>query len=175
MLLRFASVCSPLPRWWQITSKQLVSYHRFWPLITEGFPASEVTYSASSSTAPLRPTLLSNVTSLFSVSSYYWPPYYPVENGEVFLRNAQQLWKTVRKQKNIICSRKDLEALLWSCCPDLNSLLQSQDPASYEGLWFYFFMHLSWPHFVKCQVDLFIHNPPQCSGWQPGVVFGWRG
>lgn len=181
MLLHFASCCCPLPKWQRSTRKQLVSCHRFWPSATEGFPASEVTYSASSSTAfssaaSLRPTLLSNDTSLFfsqlillaSIPSCgkWW---------RIFNKLAQQIRKTVRKQKTIICSWKDLEALLWSCCPDLNSLLQSQDPASYKRHWFYFFMHLSQSHFVKCQVDLFIHNPSWCSGWQRGVVVGWRG
>lgn len=76
----------------------------------------------------------------------------------IFNKLTQQLQKRVRKQKIIICSWKDLEALYWSCCPDLNSLLQRQDLVSYEELWFYFFMHLSRPHFVNCQVDLSIHN-----------------
>lgn len=151
----------------------LQASNRFWPSVMEGFPAHEVPCSVSSSTASLRPSLLSNDTSLFSVNSYSWPLYHPVEKWwSIFNKLAQQLRKTVRKQKTIICFCKDLETLVWSCCPDLNSLLQSQDPASYKELWFYFFMHLSRPHFAKCQVDLFIHNPSSCSGWQQGVVLG---
>lgn len=150
---------------------------QLWPIGHGGMSCLWSHYSASSSTASRRPTtLLSNDTSPFSSQLILLASIPPCrKRGSIFNKLAQQLWKTVRKQKTIICSCKDLEALLWSCCPDLNSLLQSQDPASYKGLWFYFFMHLSRPHFVKCQVDLFIHNPSWCSGWQQGVVLGWRG
>lgn len=139
------------------------------------FPASEVTYSASCSTASLRPTLPSNDASFFSQVILLASTPSCEKWWRIFNKLAQHLWKIVRKQKIVICSCKDLEALLWSWCPDLNSLLQRQDSASYKRLWFYFFMHLSWPHFVKCQVDLFIHNPSWCSRWQQGVVLGWRG
>lgn len=123
--------------------------------ITEGFPAPEVTCSASCSTAFLRPTLLTNDRSLFSVSSCYW--LCNILWWSIFNKLAQQLQRTVRKQKIVICSCKELEALWWSCCPDLNSLLQRQNPASYKGLWFYFFHALIMTSFCKVPSG-FVHS-----------------
>lgn len=198
MTLRESLTLSALRKWWTLwcysfcvlllQSPHMIEDHCFqvkWATdhliqtVTIGhwrIPASEVIYSTSWFTASCRPILLSVHTHLF-FSPFLLLVSIP-SSGKwqgIFNKLAQPLQKIIRKQKTIICFWKDLEALFWSCCPDLNSLLWSQDLAIYKGLWFYFFMHLSRPHFVKCQVDFFIHNPSWCCGWQQGVDLGWRG